>query len=117
MDQMFGSRNEVIEDVLFELQHATTVPGPAELEPSANDCDGINTALFDPKSAILLHPERILGHERGQPYCSEAAIPHEQGGIVAIHAHIFAVHDVHGTASSVGGFVPLLLHHDVAGVE
>src|SRR5207253_190081 len=60
LDQMLGGGDKVVEDVLFELHHAGVVPGSSEFESAPDVRDGVNSALFNPKRAVLLHPECIL---------------------------------------------------------
>src|SRR5262245_47240258 len=112
---MLRRRDEIVEDVLFELQHAAVVPRASELESTANIGNGVNTTLLNPQRSVLLHPKRVLAHKGWQPDRPKATIAGKQRGIVSIQPHVLAMDDVHRPARSIRGFIPLLLHDDVAG--
>src|SRR5579884_432624 len=108
-DEIFGSSEEIIEDILFFLEHSRLVPGFAVLASAAQ--------VWLRVEAALLHPPRKLRIPVGCHGNEESTISEHQRGCLAIALQPFFRRDEHWHARSIFRVVEDLLYLEFIGVE
>ncbi len=108
-NQVFGSGNEVIEDVLFFALHSGLVPLLAVFAPAAEAGLGIDATHFEPDE---------VGHGEARSEADvEPTIPIQARGIFAVQFQAAFVNDEHGDAGSILALVEDLFCFEVARAE
>ena len=108
-DEVFGRRDEVVEDVLLVFQHAGLVPRLAVLRTAAQVGFAVDAALLDEE-------DRRRG-ESGGDVDLETAVGIEQAGILAVAFQPLAVGDEHRDPGAVLRRVKHLLGRELRGIE
>ena len=108
-DEVFGRRDEVVENVLLVFEHARLVPRFAVLRAAAQVGHAVDAALLDE------HHGR--GPERGRLVDLEAAVGIEVAGIPAVEFHILAAGDEHRHLRAVLRGVEHLFGREQRGIE
>ena len=93
IDEVLRRRGEVIEDILFVLQHTGVVPRLAELTSPAQVGQRVD--------ATVLCPGHGRGGETGKLAEIEAAVAGEQRRVRSVPLKTFLIHDEHRNARAV----------------
>src|SRR6185369_4150714 len=93
LDQILGGSDEIVENILFFVEHSGAVPRLSELSSPPQVGNGIHPAAFQPCKAVAAKLWRIAD--------IEPAIAGELGRILAIELQALFVEDEHRNAGSV----------------
>ena len=108
-DQPVSGGVEIVEHILFFLEHSGVVPSVAEFTSTAKIRHGIYAALLHPCDGGA-----AIG--RFQIHV-ESAISGEIRGIVAVELQSFKMRDEHWNLCAVFRYVPDLLHREFVWID
>ncbi len=109
LDEILGRGDEIVEDVLFLVEHAGLVPGLAVLAAAAQVGLG--------EDAAVLQEDDVGRAEAGRDGDVEAAVGREEGRVLAVELEPFLVDDEHRDFRPVLARVENLLRLVAGGVE